>query len=91
MRSILIFLAVLGGLTPLTHGQAPELHLQHTGDSTFIRAIYDEALARGEAHENLRQLTKDVGHRLSGSHCCAEGTPTGPAPITSFGRSSPWC
>ena len=67
MRIILIFLAVLGGLTPVTHGQAPVLHLQHTGDSTFIRAIYDEALARGEAYENLRQLTKDVGHRLSGS------------------------
>ena len=36
-------------------------------DSTFIRTIYDEALLRGKAHEDLRQLCKDVGPRLSGS------------------------
>jgi len=36
-------------------------------DSTLIRAIYDEALLRGESYENLRQLCKDVGPRLSGS------------------------
>ena len=36
-------------------------------DSTFIRKIYDEALLRGKAHEDLRQLCKDVGPRLSGS------------------------
>jgi len=36
-------------------------------DSALIRAIFDEVLARGEAHENLRVLCKDIGHRLSGS------------------------
>lgn len=36
-------------------------------DSVFIRRIYDEALLRGHAHENLRQLCKDIGPRLSGS------------------------
>jgi carboxypeptidase Q len=36
-------------------------------DSIFIRRIYDEALLRGQAHENLRQLCKDIGPRLSGS------------------------
>lgn len=36
-------------------------------DSTMIRAIYDEALLSGESYENLRQLCKDVGPRLSGS------------------------
>jgi hypothetical protein len=36
-------------------------------DSIFIRRIYDEALLRGHAHENLRQLCKDIGPRLSGS------------------------
>ena len=36
-------------------------------DSAFIRKIYDEALLRGRAHEDLRQLCKDIGARLSGS------------------------
>jgi hypothetical protein len=41
--------------------------LNPSSDSTLIRAIYDEVLANGEAHENLRVLTKTIGHRLSGS------------------------
>lgn len=36
-------------------------------DSIWIRRIYDEALLRGHAFENLRQLCKDIGPRLSGS------------------------
>jgi carboxypeptidase Q len=38
-----------------------------TNDSTFIRNIYNEALSSGHAYENLRELCKDVGARLSGS------------------------
>jgi hypothetical protein len=41
------------------------LHAQN--DSIFIRKIYDEALVRGHAHEDLRSLCKDVGARISGS------------------------
>ena len=33
----------------------------------MTRAIYDEALLRGESYENLRQLCKNIGPRLSGS------------------------
>ena len=36
-------------------------------DSLMIRSIYDEALLRGESYENLRQLCKNIGPRLSGS------------------------
>ncbi len=36
-------------------------------DSIFIRTIYNEALSKGHAYENLRSLCKDVGPRLSGS------------------------
>jgi hypothetical protein len=36
-------------------------------DSVFIRRIYDEALLRGKAYEDLRSLCKDIGARLSGS------------------------
>ncbi len=36
-------------------------------DSLFIRKIFDEALLRGRAYEDLRELCKNVGPRLSGS------------------------
>ncbi len=36
-------------------------------DSLQIRKIFDEALVKGHAYENLRSLCKDVGARLSGS------------------------
>lgn len=36
-------------------------------DPEMIRQIFDEALVNGEAYENLRFLTKEIGGRLSGS------------------------
>jgi len=90
MRSILIFLAALGGLVPFAHGQATNQPLQHAGDSAFIRAIYDEALARGEAHENLRQLTKDIGHRLSGSQSAFDAMDWGRGVLEGYGADSVW-
>ena len=36
-------------------------------DAKTIRTIYDLALTKSEAYENLRVLCKDIGHRLSGS------------------------
>ena len=36
-------------------------------DSSMIRSIYNEALGNGKSYEWLRQLTKQVGPRLSGS------------------------
>jgi carboxypeptidase Q len=36
-------------------------------DSTFIRKIYDEALEKGQAYDNLRSLCKDIGARITGS------------------------
>ena len=36
-------------------------------DSTFIKSIYDEALTRGQAYNDLRELCKNIGPRLSGS------------------------
>lgn len=49
----------------------PVFHAQKTpkisSDSLFIRNIYDEALLRGKAYEDLRELCKNIGHRLTGS------------------------
>ena len=36
-------------------------------DSALVRDLFSEVLAHGEAHDNLRTLCKDIGHRLSGS------------------------
>ncbi len=36
-------------------------------DSLMLRNIYNEALERGQAYEDLRSLCKDIGARLSGS------------------------
>ena len=40
---------------------------QIINDSLFIRKVFDEALLRGKAYEDLRELCKNVGHRLTGS------------------------
>ncbi|MBM3419078.1 MAG: peptidase M28 family protein, partial [Bacteroidetes bacterium] len=36
-------------------------------DSVFIRKIFTEALDRGKAYSDLRELCKNIGPRLSGS------------------------
>ena len=56
MKNTLVLLLFLG-----------QQALSFAQDSIFIRRIYDEALLRGHAYENLRQLCKDIGPRLSGS------------------------
>ncbi|MFN5911143.1 MAG: M20/M25/M40 family metallo-hydrolase [Bacteroidota bacterium] len=43
------------------------LTVKSQSDSAFIRQIFNEALSRGKAYEDLRSLCKDVGARLSGS------------------------
>ena len=57
MKFKLISTLLLGALTFYLSAQ----------DSTMIRKIYDEALLRGAAYEDLRQLCKQIGPRLSGS------------------------
>ena len=36
-------------------------------DSIFLRKIYNEALSKGHAYEDLRSLCKDIGARVTGS------------------------
>lgn len=36
-------------------------------DSLFIRSLFNEALTKGNSHEDLRYLCKQIGARLSGS------------------------
>ncbi len=46
-------------------------------DSTTIKKIYDEALGKGKSYQWLRQLTKGVGARLSGSEGAAKAVAWG--------------
>src|SRR6476620_1515275 len=43
------------------------IQAQQTDDSLMIRRIADEILVNGKAYQNLHELTKQVGGRLSGS------------------------
>lgn len=59
-------------------------------DSLLLRSIYDEALTNGESYENLRTLTKDIGHRLSGSQSAADAMQWGSAVMRGYGADSVW-
>lgn len=59
-------------------------------DSVQIRSIFDEALVRGHAYENLRSLCKDVGARLSGSPEAEKAVQWGYDLLKSYGFDSVW-
>lgn len=59
-------------------------------DSLKIRGIYDMALEEGHAYENLRQLCKDVGHRLSGSEGAEKAVRWSQAKMESYGFDKVW-
>ena len=83
MRNFLSLLALVGGISAGAFAQS-------AADSALIRSIYDEALAQGEAYENLRQLTKGIGHRLSGSESASRAMQWGEAVLHGYGADSVW-
>ncbi len=82
-------LMIFGTVCALTMTQSGA-HAQSNPDSALIRSIYDEALANGEAYENLRVLTKDIGHRLSGSSSASEAMKWGRSILESYAADSTW-
>ncbi|MBK0383161.1 M20/M25/M40 family metallo-hydrolase [Pedobacter sp. SD-b] len=54
-------------------------------DSLMLRNIYDNALVRGEAYENLRHLCKNIGPRLSGSANAQKAVDWGKKLMESYG------
>jgi carboxypeptidase Q len=62
-KSPFLFIPLLLAVATLTPGH---LQAQNT-EEQFIRQVYDTALVHGKSYELLRQLTKGIGHRLSGS------------------------
>ncbi|MEN8248743.1 MAG: M28 family peptidase [Bacteroidota bacterium] len=57
MKYLLSFILIVVGLSK-TSAQT---------DEEVIKSIYDEALTNSPSYENLRYLSKNVGHRLAGS------------------------
>lgn len=80
LMGMLFWLGTVGGM-PKTLGQT-------SSDSLLIRAAFDEALAHGEAHENLRSLCKDIGHRLSGSPQATEAMAWGAEVLRAYGADA---
>lgn len=75
-----VFLAIL--IYPLS--------AQNQSDSLKLRAIYDEALQNSEAYENLRELCKDIGHRLSGSENLEKAVEWSEAKMNGYGFDKVW-
>lgn len=63
---------------------------QSTTDSLMLRTIFSEALSNGECHENLRELCKDIGHRLSGSQQLDDAVTWGAKKLRGYRADSVW-
>ena len=66
------------------------LRAQQNTDSLLLRSIYDQALTNGEAYENLRVLTKDIGHRLSGSQSAEDAMQWSSQVLRGYEADSVW-
>ncbi len=79
----LFFLFALLLLSPCYSWSQKTIHFER--DSTMIRSIFDEALVRGEAYDQLRSLCKDVGARLTGSASAEMAIHWGVQQLKSYG------
>jgi carboxypeptidase Q len=59
-------------------------------DSVFIKKISDEILTNGKAYDNLRQLTKQIGGRLSGSPQMVKAEQWGLKVMNESGADKAW-
>lgn len=61
-----------------------------TGDSAFIKRISDEILVNGQAYDNLRYLTKQIGGRLAGSPSMVKAEKWGQQRMQESGADKVW-
>jgi carboxypeptidase Q len=59
-------------------------------DSIMIKRISDEVLTHGKAYENLRQLTRQIGGRLSGSPAMVKAEQWGLKVMKETGADKAW-
>lgn len=67
-----------------------QLTSEEKKDSTEIKHIFNTALTEGKSYEWLRQLTKDIGPRLSGSEGAAKSVVWGEKIMKEVGLDSVW-
>lgn len=63
---------------------------QNTPKEEIIREIYSEALKTNEAYSMLRELTKGIGHRLSGSPQAAAAVEWARQKMQTYGFDTVW-
>lgn len=63
---------------------------QIESDSTEFRKIAHEILNKGKGYEDLRVLTKDIGHRLSGTEAYEEAVRWGVSTLKLAGADTTW-
>ena len=85
MHIVKIALLTLGMISIEAGIQASAQTSPNSSDSLLIRQVFDEVLSHGEAHENLRVLCKDIGHRLSGSPSADRAMVWGQQRMDSYG------
>ncbi|MEE2838720.1 MAG: M20/M25/M40 family metallo-hydrolase [Bacteroidota bacterium] len=85
MHFVKIALLTLGMISIEAGIQASAQTSPNSSDSLLIRQVFDEVLSHGEAHENLRVLCKDIGHRLSGSPSADRAMVWGQQRMDSYG------
>ena len=61
-----------------------------SNDSIMLRKIFDQALTNGQCHENLRELCKDIGHRLTASPASYEAIDWGKKKLEEMKLDSVW-
>ncbi|KIA90536.1 M20/M25/M40 family metallo-hydrolase [Kaistella jeonii] len=66
------------------------LFSQSQQDSLQFRNIADEMLVNGTAYKNLHQLTKNIGHRLSGSEAYEKATDWAVLKLKEAGADKVW-
>lgn len=65
------------------------LHAQNR-DSVLLRSVSEEILWRGTCYDNLRVLTKEIGHRLSGSPEAEKAVAWGEKAMKAAGADRVW-
>ncbi|MGA9211296.1 M20/M25/M40 family metallo-hydrolase [Kaistella sp.] len=66
------------------------LFAQTNADSIQFKNISDEILVNGTAYENLRDLTQNIGHRLSGSEAYEKATDWAVLKLKEAGADKVW-
>ena len=69
---------------------SPDLSIEEKIDSTNIKNLFNTALKQGQSYEWLRDLTQNIGGRLSGSPEAAKAVVWGEKLMNSVGLDSVW-